>query len=80
MLEMNPYPYDSVEYNEYELNAAKRNLQLVKEAAVVNIKNSTEKTACEVATEMFEAIMYATYKVECAQCALKRLKEKYKCK
>lgn len=76
MLDLNPYKYDSVEYNEYELKVAKRNLELVTEAATARIKSATEETACAVATEMSEAIIYATNEVRMAESCVKRAKEK----
>lgn len=76
MLDLNPYAYDSVEYHEYELKVAKRNLELVTEAATARIKNATEETACAVATEMSEAIIYATNEVRITESSVKRAKEK----
>ncbi len=76
MLDLNPYTYDSVEYHEYELQVAKRNLELVTEAAVVRIQKATEEAVCEVATGMSEAIIYATQRVKGAEYALKNAKEK----
>lgn len=76
MLDLNPYKYDSAEYHEYELKVAKRNLELVTEAATARIKNATEETACAVATEMSEAIIYATNEVRIAESSVKRAKEK----
>lgn len=76
MLDLNPYAYDSVEYHEYELKAAKRNLELVTEAATTRIKSATEETACAVATEMSEAIIYATNEVRIAENSVKRAKDK----
>lgn len=73
MLDLNPYQYDTVEYYEYELKVAKRNLELVTEAAVKRIQSATEESACEVATEMTEAIMHATNRVEIARSGLKRI-------
>lgn len=70
MFDLNPYKYDSVEYHEYELKVAKRNLELVTEAATARIKNATEETACAVATEMSEAIISATDRAKSAQYLL----------
>lgn len=70
MFDLNPYKYDSVEYHEYELKVAKRNLELVAEAATARIKSATQETACAVTTEMSEAIISATDRVKSAQYRL----------
>lgn len=75
MFDLNPYKYDSVEYHEYELKVAKRNLELVTEAATARIKSATSETAYVVATEMSEAIMSATDRVKSAQYRLNKAKE-----
>lgn len=74
MFDLNPHKYDSVEYYEYELKAAKRNLELVTEAATARIKNATEETACAVATEMSEAVIRATNSVKSAEYSLNKAK------
>lgn len=75
MFDLNPYRFDSVEYHECELKTAKRNLELVTEAATARIKSATSETACNVATEMSEAIMLATNNVKSAEYSLKKAKE-----
>lgn len=75
MFDLNPYKYDSVEYHEYELKVAKRNLELVTEAATARIKNATSETACAVATEMSKAIISATDRVKSAQYRLDSAKK-----
>lgn len=74
MFDLNPYKYDSVEYHEYELKVAKRNLELVTEAATARIKAATDETACIVATEMSEAIIRATNSVKGAEYGLEKAK------
>ena len=74
MFDLNPYSYDSVEYYEYELKAAKRNLELVTEAAAARIKSATDETACNVMTEMSEAIMLSINSVKSAEYSLKKAK------
>ena len=74
MFDLNPYRYDSVEQHEYELKTAKRNLELVTEAATARIKNATPETACAVATEMSEAIIRATNSVKSAEYSLEKAK------
>lgn len=74
MFDLNPYRYDTVEYHEYELKTARRNLELVTEAATARIKNATNETACAVATEMSEAIIRATDSVKSAEYSLNKAK------
>lgn len=74
MFDLNPYRYDTVEYHEYELKTARRNLELVTEAATARIKNATNETACAVATEMSEAIIRATNSVKSAEYSLNKAK------
>lgn len=74
MFDLNPYEYNSVEYHEYELKVAKRNLELVTEAATARIKSATSETACAVATEMSEAIIGATNSVKSAEYSLNKAK------
>lgn len=71
MLDLNPYPYRSVDYFKYELMQKKRQLELVTEAATVRIRQATPEEACAVATEMSEAIVLATHSVSCAELSLK---------
>lgn len=74
MFDLNPYRYDTVEYHEYELKAAKRNLELVTEAATARIKSAAPGIACAVATEMSEAIIRATNSVKSAEYSLEKAK------
>ena len=75
MFDLNPYSYNSAKYYEYELKVAKRNLELITEAATARIKSATNETACNVATEMSEAIMLATKSVKSAEYSLKKAEE-----
>lgn len=45
MLDLNPHPYDSVEAHEFERDMARRNLEMVAEAAAKRIQAAAEAPA-----------------------------------
>lgn len=76
MFDLNPYRYDTVEYYEYELKVAQRNLELVTEAAAMRIRQETSGAVYGILIDMSEAVMYAKQIVKSAEISLNKAKDR----
>lgn len=76
MFDLNPYRYDTVEYYEYGLKVAQRNLELVTEAAAMRIRQETSGAVYDILIDMSEAVMYAKQIVKSAEISLNKSKER----